>query len=640
MKLLPLACFAASAAQSGDYDYGAPVEEDRGYDYSSSSNAGYGNYDDYGNKKKNKYQNTWSFGGKGIGSHQSIAVALNCWPANFDYDKLMIQDTTATNPKENHLFGPLHLYGSEMHSRYASEAGGIEFTSEDPGKRASLGGHYHYGHAHHDETHNTEPSEWVHYHSARHAGCLYEAPDFSYNSNTWNRVWHLWYFNGYYDRNNKGTSIDANLDGVVYDPNWVHFFNAHVLVSGGKGLSTNPSNQADTNSIKLVMANPQYEGLGWLNFVATYGVSGVPVGHGYEEFADSTHVTTMGDLSGTYDTYTAINNAGVVQQTQGTTGNYYFDAWMGTWELNMDDAVTWTTLYDEVTPTNGGGTTFTIDQGLAISSFPHNELGKDFRFNLRVLLADNSNNNRQMYYFYKINTITITFPHFVSYALVYDGRESNTNHNIPHDGNISLTGSNANGQGEGIVNVAHNNVRDNIIPPLDLGSWYDYSFGAHTPSTDLHHRIQGYLSTDAADVCTVPCTNAADFCRTPSTNCLIDSPTCQASNFEEICSKKFRITGLLNTYSERHGGQRGTYQEIWIQLQYAIGNDDLNANYNPLLGSSPDIISSPFPYLHFMAYEIVDIAFECDTTLTNVDNGNTCDAFEEYGTHDFGFGGR
>ena len=36
-----------------------------------------------------------------------------------------------------------------------------------------------------------------------------------------------------------------------------------------------------------------------------------------------------------------------------------------------------------------------------------------------------------------------------------------------------------------------------------------------------------------------------------------------------MCSKKFQIHGLMNTYNERHGGQRGTYQEIWIQLQYA-----------------------------------------------------------------------
>ena len=48
-------------------------------------------------------------------------------------------------------------------------------------------------------------------------------------------------------------------------------------------------------------------------------------------------------------------------------------------------------------------------------------------------------------------------------------------------------------------------------------------------------------------------------------------------------------------------------------------------------------INSPFPYLHFMAYEIEDIRFECNTY--NVDNGNTCFPFTPYDTNDFGWGG-
>jgi hypothetical protein len=61
-------------------------------------------------------------------------------------------------------------------------------------------------------------------------------------------------------------------------------------------------------------------------------------------------------------------------------------------------------------------------------------------------------------------------------------------------------------------------------------------------------------------------------------------------------------------------------------------------NANGDVGNSNDIISSPFPYLHFMSYEIMSISFQCDTT--NVDNGNTCDAFAPYDTHDFGWGGK
>jgi hypothetical protein len=456
---------------------------------------------------------------------------------------------------------------------------------------------------------------------------LYEVNDFTYNSGSWNRVFHMWYFNGYYDRTTEANQVDANLDGVTYDPNWVHFFNAHVLPSGGKGMSTNPDGgvHSSSNSIKLVMANPQYEGLGWLNFVATYGKRGHVVGDAFQEFADSTHVTTTGNVG--FDTYAQINSS-PHQQTEGTTGNYYYDAWMGTWEMNMDDAMTWETTYDE-----SAGGAFN-GAGLSLSSFPHNEQGKDFRFNMRVLLVDALDPTRKMYYFYKINTITVEFPSAVAYSVVYDGRESNTASGATMDGGTN--GGGANAQGDGLYNVDQNNIRDNIVPPLDLGSHHDHSFGAHIPSANEHHRVTGYLSTEAGHVCAAGNTNCADFCAEPSPLCAINDLQCTGANLEEVCSTHFHITGLLNTYSERLGGQRGTYQEIWVQLQYAIGQDSVNAG-NANVAGSPDIISSPFPYLHFMAYEVAAISMVCDTT--NVDNGNTCNAFAAYGTHDFGWGG-
>ena len=75
-----------------------------------------------------------------------------------------------------------------------------------------------------------------------------------------------------------------------------------------------------------------------------------------------------------------------------------------------------------------------------------------------------------MYYWYKINTVTITFPHYVGYALYYDGRESNTASGVAVDGGLSVSGATA--QGSGLYNVGSNSARDNIIPPLDLGSWF------------------------------------------------------------------------------------------------------------------------------------------------------------------------
>ena len=51
--------------------------------------------------------------------------------------------------------------------------------------------------------------------------------------------------------------------------------------------------------------------------------------------------------------------------------------------------------------------------------------------------------SRLFYYWYKINSVTITFPHYVAYALHYDGRESNTASTVQSDGNITVNGGNA-----------------------------------------------------------------------------------------------------------------------------------------------------------------------------------------------------
>ena len=68
----------------------------------------------------------------------------------------------------------------------------------------------------------------------------------------------------------------------------------------------------------------------------------------------------------------------------------------------------------------------TLHRGLAISSFPHNQLGKDFRFNIRTLhqmgdgyyraslRASNSSNKAYSYFFYAISAIQIKFPEYVS----------------------------------------------------------------------------------------------------------------------------------------------------------------------------------------------------------------------------------
>ena len=187
--------------------------------------------------------------------------------------------------------------------------------------------------------------------------------------------------------------------------------------------------------------------MGYLNFVATYKTNGFHVGDHYQEFADSTIKTNSIDHT-LYDTYHHINDAatgsnGGTQETQGIVGDYYFDAWMGSWTL-FKTTDTWETEYTEgatsTTPisfTNGGDGR----NHIAVSSFPHNELGKDFRFNLRIMMKGSS--SRLFYYWYKINSVTITFPHYVAYALHYDGRESNGDTDVQSDGDITVSGTNA-----------------------------------------------------------------------------------------------------------------------------------------------------------------------------------------------------
>lgn len=90
----------------------------------------------------------------------------------------------------------------------------------------------------------------------------------------------------------------------------------------------------------------------------------------------------------------------------------------------------------------------------------------------------------------------------------------------------------------------------------------------------------------------------------------------------------------MNTYDERRG-QRGTYQEVWVQLQYALGKlgrgqrsscrSSTELGYGATVDgdcSTDNPVQSPWPYLHFMASEIVQIQATCSSELVN--NANTC----------------
>lgn len=385
-------------------------------------------------------------------------------------------------------------------------------------------------------------------------------------------------------------------------------------------------------------------------------------------------------------------------------------------------------------------------------------MGKDFRFNLRVLqgaLATNpaaaagiaktsafftstktgANQVYRSYYFYKINQIDIRFPYFVAYALHHENRGeamiTDTNdrtsdgapgvgtdaddwnsatgddwrdgarptdgvwcdnllappgdaqchpagqqwwntlnndivHPLTYDGNNELyrhmdtTTAQAYNRNPTLASddlddyqFMHNSMaslRSNIIPPIDLGT--------HSPGVNKHssdgggavefHRVMGYIkqpelhatpAENNALVGTLGTTrsySSADWCDhtggyLDGSNALSATLDMGDNLLERTCGIDFRIIGLMNTYDERRG-QRGTYQEIWVQLQYALGKGGRDghlsscglANDHSGCTTADHPIQSPHPYLHFMASEIISIEASCNHI--NVNNPNLCSA--------------
>merc|ERR1719259_749519 len=202
------------------------------------------------------------------------------------------------------------------------------------------------------------------------------------------------------------------------------------------------------------------------------------------------------------------------------------------------------------------------------------------------------------------------------------------------------------------VSLAH--TRSNIIPPVDLGT--------HSPGVNKHnnsnngggeiefHRIMGYIRKSTLTTITAndghvgssgtdkQKFNSADWCDTTGGYTEHDATAFDANDgnmgdntLERTCGFEFTIVGLMNTYDERIG-QRGTYQEIWVQLQYALGRGGRDGfesscrldNDHALCLKTTHPIQSPHPYLHFMASEIISIEASCN--LNNVNNPNLCTA--------------
>ena len=119
----------------------------------------------------------------------------------------------------------------------------------------------------------------IDYHSAmafdnRYSGCIYEAAGWDYNASTYNKMWRMSYgydplriIDGDADAavQNDASGVDKSNANIHIRPNWWHYFNSHIL---NVGMFDN--NFDSYGRHLLVMANPAYEGLGFLNWITTF----------------------------------------------------------------------------------------------------------------------------------------------------------------------------------------------------------------------------------------------------------------------------------------------------------------------------------------------------------------------------------
>jgi len=374
----------------------------------------------------------------------------------------------------------------------------------------------------------------------RYSGCIYEVPDWVYDSNSYNRMWRVQY--GWSGSALDASGVDASVTGSEIRTNWWHYFNAHVVINDQLG---------DINSAKthhIAMANPSYEGLGYLNFIATFAL-------GNAAFAsDAWNLGRNGKNFNTQNTVTDLYS-----------GGYAFDITPG------DSDATWYSVYsDSATQTAGTWNTYA-----AVSSFPHNDLGKDFRFNVRVLHKGgdgdaSSTGTKDSYYFYRINKIAIEFP----YTVRCPREATNVASDTPTDTFRCMDSAGYNGH-----------------RAWDKGTANPQSNAAENENTAI------YIETLAGGA------PGADFC----TNAQTDGRWYK-------CGTSYNVVGLLNTYDE-HGQQEfGTHQEFWFQFEYHFefasiqapaGNEQISATTNDhyQIYNLPNIL--------FNAFELSTVTFEC-----------------------------
>lgn len=449
----------------------------------------------------------------------------------------------------------------------------------------------------------------------RLSGCIYEASGWEYSANTYDHTFKVTY--GLDNANaNTETGNDAstsgNAGGTTVRPVWWHYFNAH-LIPGKTGYTNNGKHL-------IVMANPSYEGLGYLNFIVTYGTYVVSGDH----FGDRNENANTRGLN---DDYYSPGSAFTI--TQG-----------GDNDPANDNFGQWYSVY--------GGTDAWTTEMAAVSSFPHNDLGKDFRFNVRILHkggeGDPQAGNKDSYYWYKVDEIKMQFPDVVrcpreaknvanGTAGYGDMRDGGDAHETAADTFRCMDSANYNGHRGWNSAVAKNNrnsnwddsnAREDIDKP-----WYLENLGAAHGLTGAGYAGQtvsdGVLDTDSGYIC---------------------GPAALADGEWFKCGTHYTVKGLMNTYDEFAQQEFGTMQEFWFQFHYHYvfrydDGDSRNADHNDnnaVDAGDVDVTGSTyangstdydhrhnFPNILFNAFDVTSVAMFCDSAASETRmNSNAC----------------
>lgn len=528
MKIAPVLLGAIAAQESGDYsDYEAPADAAAG---------GEDRWDSWGSD--NEFLMASDNSGRGYDAETVLAVT--CWESN------NMGDLRHYNTQNDDGFG----WGNIHHGHDQAADSNIVTGDETD---------YQVGTYYMDQA--ATPNK-VDLHSAmafdnRYSGCIYEVSGWTYDATSYNRSWQV-----KYGSDNAGTHAATGIDAANADSirvNWWHYFNAHVLVDH----TATPSTVIDH---KIAMANPQYEGLGYLNFICTFAKADAATA------ATDSYNTAGGRDAKNFNVFSTV--------TDNYSGGYAFSVGSGN-----SAAEEWYSVFDPAV----AATTWESNQA-AVSSFPHNDLGKDFRFNVRILHKGGDGDpkdtaGKDSYYFYRVNTIDIDFPYVVKCPRETNNMAADASRGSPANGETFRCMDSANYNG-------HRGYSDHATNPQS--------------STDDKENVAFYLEELANG------SYDAGYC----TTALTDGEWYQ-------CGINYQVQGLMNTYDEHAQQEFGTHQEFWFQFYYHFELD--SANSNPRTIAVPtDVTSVPYNYpnILFNAFELLTVKFSCDTT--NVYNNNVC----------------